>query len=54
MSLGPWETALIFLFIIILLGEGKLPEPAQGLGLRLKGFKQAMRAAKNATEIVND
>jgi energy-coupling factor transporter transmembrane protein EcfT len=41
MSLGPWEIALIFLFIIIVFGGKKLPEiislfPFQDLPLHRK------------------
>ena len=58
MSLGPWEIALIILFIIILFGGKKLPELARGLGLGLKEFKKATREIKdevqNASKEVND
>ena len=58
MSLGPWEIALIILFIIILFGGKKLPELARGLGLGLKEFKKATREIKdevqNASKDVND
>ena len=58
MSLGPWEIALIILFVIILFGGKKLPELARGLGLGLKEFKKATREIKNevqnAAKDVND
>ena len=58
MSLGPWEIALIILFVIILFGGKKLPELARGLGLGLKEFKRAKREIKdevqNVVENVND
>ena len=58
MSLGPWEIALIFLFVIILFGGKKLPELARGLGLGLKEFKKAKREitdeVQNAAEDVNN
>ena len=58
MSLGPWEIALIFLFVIILFGGKKLPELARGLGLGLKEFKKAKREitdeVQNTTEDVDD
>ena len=58
MSLGPWEIALIILFIIILFGGKKLPELARGLGLGLKEFKKATREIKdevqNASKDLND
>ena len=57
MSLGPWEIALIILFVIILFGGKKLPEVARGLGLGLKEFKKATREIKdevqNAAEDIN-
>ena len=58
MSLGPWEIAVIFLFVIILFGGKKLPELARGLGLGLKEFKKAKREitdeVQNAAEDVDD
>ena len=58
MSLGPWEIALIILFVIILFGGKKLPELARGLGLGLKEFKKAKREitdeVQNAAEDVDD
>ena len=57
MGLGPWEIAVIFLFIIILFGGKKLPELARGLGLGLKEFKKATHEIKdevqNAADEVN-
>ena len=57
MNLGPWEIALIILFVIILFGGKKLPELARGLGLGLKEFKKATREIKdevqNAADEVN-
>ena len=58
MSLGPWEIALIILFIIIVFGGKKIPELARGLGLGLKEFKKAKQEikdeVKNATDEVDD
>ena len=50
MSLGPWEIALIFLFIIIVFGGKKLPELARGLGLGLKEFKKAKQEIADEVE----
>ena len=50
MSLGPWEIALIILFVIILFGGKKLPELARGLGLGLKEFKKATREIKDEVQ----
>ena len=52
MSLGPWEIALIILFVIILFGGKKLPELARGLGLGLKEFKRAKREIKDEVQNV--
>ena len=58
MSLGPWEIALIILFVIILFGGKKLPELARGLGLGLKEFKKVTREindeVQNSSDDVND
>ena len=58
MGLGPWEIALIVLFVIILFGGKKIPELARGLGLGLREFKKATREIKdevqNTNEDVND
>ena len=54
MSLGPWEIALIFLFIIILFGGKKLPELARGLGLGLKEFKKAKQEFTDEVKHVSD
>ena len=58
MSLGPWEIALIVLFVIILFGGKKIPELARGLGLGLKEFRKATSEIKdevqNAAEDVNN
>ena len=54
MSLGPWEIALIFLFIIIVFGGKKLPELARGLGLGLKEFKKAKQGIKDEVKNVAD
>ena len=54
MSLGPWEIALIILFVIILFGGKKLPELARGLGLGLKEFKKATREIKDEVQNATD
>ena len=54
MSLGPWEIALIFLFIIIVFGGKKLPELARGLGLGLKEFKKAKQEITDEVKNVPD
>ena len=54
MSLGPWEIALIFLFIIVVFGGKKLPELARGLGLGLKEFKKAKQEITDEVKNVSD
>ena len=54
MSLGPWEIALIILFIIIVFGGKKLPELARGLGLGLKEFKKAKQEITDEVKNVSD
>ena len=54
MSLGPWEIALIFLFVIILFGGKKLPELARGLRLGLKEFNKATREIKEELPNIDD
>ncbi len=54
MGLGPWEIALIFLFIIIVFGGKKLPELARGLGLGLKEFKKAKQEITDEVKNVSD
>ena len=54
MSLGPWEIALIILFVIILFGGKKLPELARGLGMGLKEFKKATSEIKDEVQNVAD
>ena len=52
--LGPWEIALVILFIIILFGGKKLPELARGLGLGLREFKKAKQEIKDEVKNVTD
>ena len=54
MSLGPWEIALIVLFVIILFGGKKIPELARGLGLGLKEFKKATSEIKEELPNIDD
>ena len=54
MSLGPWEIALIILFVIIVFGGKKLPELARGLRLGLKEFNKATREIKDEVPNIDD
>ena len=54
MSLGPWEIALIVLFVIILFGGKKLPELARGLRLGLKEFNKATREINEEVPNIDD
>jgi len=44
MRLGPWEIALIAMFVIVLFGAKKIPEIMRGLGLGVKEFKDGLHA----------
>jgi len=39
-NIGPWELALILLVALIVVGPGKLPEVAKGLGKGINEFKK--------------
>ena len=43
MRLGPWEIALIAMFVVVLFGARKIPEIMRGLGLGIKEFKSSVR-----------
>ena len=43
MRLGPWEIALIAMFVVILFGARKIPEIMRGLGLGVKEFKSGLK-----------
>ncbi len=40
-NIGPWELILILLVALIVVGPGKLPEVAKGLGKATREFKKA-------------
>jgi sec-independent protein translocase protein TatA len=40
-NFGPWELGLILLIVLIVVGPGKLPKVAEGLGKAIKGFRKA-------------
>ena len=50
MGPGPWEIALVILFVIIFFGGKKIPELARGLGLGLKEFKKATKEINDEVE----
>ncbi|MBM3328103.1 MAG: twin-arginine translocase TatA/TatE family subunit [Calditrichaeota bacterium] len=43
MRLGPWEIALIVMFVIVLFGARKIPEIMRGFGSGIKEFKKGMK-----------
>ncbi len=43
MRLGPWEMALIAMFVVILFGARKIPEIMRGLGSGVREFKDGLR-----------
>ena len=40
-NVGPWEVLIILLIALIVVGPGKLPDVAKGLGKALNDFKKA-------------
>lgn len=40
-NIGPWELMIILLIALIVVGPGKLPEVAKGLGKAFHDFKKA-------------
>ena len=40
-NVGPWEVLIILLIALIVVGPGKLPEVAKGLGKAYNDFKKA-------------
>ncbi len=40
-NIGPWELIFILLIALIVVGPGKLPEVAKGLGKATREFKKA-------------
>lgn len=47
MRLGPWEIALIAMFVVVLFGAKKIPEIMRGLGLGVKEFKSGLKDDAN-------
>lgn len=43
MRLGPWEIALIAMFVVVLFGARKIPEIMRGLGSGVREFKDGLR-----------
>ncbi|MDP8239151.1 MAG: twin-arginine translocase TatA/TatE family subunit [Candidatus Hatepunaea meridiana] len=54
MRLGPWEIALIAMFIVILFGAKKIPEIMRGLGLGVKEFKSGLHNEDDSDQTTND
>jgi len=42
MRLGPWEIALIVLFVIMFFGAKKIPEVMRGFGSGIREFKKGL------------
>ena len=40
MAVGPWQVVAILVIIVLLFGEKKIPELAQGIGKSIKIFKK--------------
>ncbi|NLT20026.1 MAG: twin-arginine translocase TatA/TatE family subunit [Syntrophomonadaceae bacterium] len=45
-NIGPWELMLILLVAVIVVGPGKLPEVARGMGKAMGEFKRATSGVK--------
>jgi len=54
LRLGPWEIALIAMFIVILFGAKKIPEIMRGLGLGVKEFKSGLHNEDDSDQTTND
>ena len=44
-SFGVMELVLILFIVLIIFGAGKLPQPGEGLGKAIKGFKKSVHEA---------
>ena len=47
MRLGPWEIALIAMFVVVLFGARKIPDIMRGLGLGVKEFKAGLQGKES-------
>ncbi|MBM3325554.1 MAG: twin-arginine translocase TatA/TatE family subunit [Calditrichaeota bacterium] len=47
MRLGPWEIALIVMFVIVLFGARKIPEIMRGFGSGVREFKKGMQEGED-------
>ena len=53
-NIGPWELMLILLVAVIVVGPGKLPEVARGMGKAMGEFKRATSGVKKEfTDMMN-
>ena len=53
--IGPWQTVLIVLVVLLLFGGKKIPELMRGLGKGVRGFKDGINpeeASKDKGETV--
>ena len=49
-NLGPWEIALIGVFVLVFFGAKKIPDFMKGLGKGVREFKDAMNNVKSEIE----
>jgi len=47
MRLGPWEIALIALFVIMLFGARKIPELMRSIGLGIRELKKGLHEGED-------
>jgi sec-independent protein translocase protein TatA len=53
-NIGPWELIFILLVALIVVGPGKLPEVAKGLGKAAREFKKATTGVqKEINDVIN-
>ena len=46
-GMGPWESGLILLIILLLFGSKRLPELARGMGKGIREFKKSVSGIEN-------
>ncbi len=50
MRVGPWELILILAIVLIVFGEGKLPQVGGAIGKGLRAFREAQRGEDTEEE----
>lgn len=52
--IGPFETALIFLALVLLFGADRIPKLAESVGKSLKKFEEGKKKAEDEVSKVGD